>query len=113
MKRTNPNFVNGVPELLILQLLTAREMYGYAIVKAIQSRSDEKFTFGEGCIYPLLHSMEKRKLVSSSRKQVDGRSRYYYRISTRGLKQLQSLKQEWETVAAGVGLLLNPGGTHA
>lgn len=30
---TNPNFMNGVPELLIFRLLEQDEMYGYEIVQ--------------------------------------------------------------------------------
>jgi hypothetical protein len=45
MGKTNPNFVNGVPELLILQLLATKEMYGYELVKAIQSKSGKIFNF--------------------------------------------------------------------
>ena len=35
----NPNFMAGVPELVILNLLREREMYGYQIVQAIQLNS--------------------------------------------------------------------------
>ena len=55
MKRTNPSFLNGVPELLVLRLLAQREMYGYQIVEEIRLQSREALTFGEGCIYPYLH----------------------------------------------------------
>jgi hypothetical protein len=37
VRETNPNFMNGVPELLILRLLQQEEMYGYEIVQAIRS----------------------------------------------------------------------------
>ena len=61
MNKTNPSFLNGVPELLLLRLLSRREMYGYEIVRAIQSETKEAFSFGEGCIYPYLHYLEKGK----------------------------------------------------
>ena len=35
-KCTNPEFLDGVPELLILHLLSARAMYGYQLVQAIR-----------------------------------------------------------------------------
>ena len=34
--RTNPNFMNGVPELVVLRLLTQQEMYGYELAKTIR-----------------------------------------------------------------------------
>jgi PadR family transcriptional regulator PadR len=111
VKRTNPNFLNGVPELLVLELLSRQEMYGYEIVRAIQEKTREQFTFGEGCIYPLLHWLEETRLVSSRRQEVEGRSRNYYQLTARGRKRLEALAQEWKEVVAGVGLVI--GGQHA
>lgn len=107
MKKTNPSFLNGVPELLVLRLLSRREMYGYEIVKAIQTETREIFSFGEGCIYPYLHYLEAEKLVSSRRKEVEGRSRNYYQITPRGRKRLDALSAEWSRVVEGVGLLMS------
>ena len=106
MKRTNPNFLNGVPELVVLWLLSQQEMYGYEIVKAIQSKTKDSFSFGEGCIYPLLHYLEQTRSVSSRRKEVEGRSRHYYRLTPRGTKRLEELSREWKQVAAGVTLFM-------
>ena len=49
-KRTNPDFLNGVPELLILHLLSGRAMYGYELVQAIRLATNETLEFGEGCV---------------------------------------------------------------
>jgi len=106
VKRTNPNFLNGVPELVVLRLLSKQEMYGYEIVKAIQFQTKDSFSFGEGCIYPLLHYLEQTRSVSSRRKEVEGRSRYYYRLTPRGTKRLEELSKEWKQVATGVSLFM-------
>ena len=66
-KKTNPDFLNGVPELLILQLLERRPLHGYDLVQAIHDASGRKLDFGEGCIYPVLHRLEAQKLLSSRR----------------------------------------------
>jgi Transcriptional regulator PadR-like family len=47
-KQTNPNFMNGVPELLILHLLQQGEMYGYEIVQAIRDQTGAVIAVGEG-----------------------------------------------------------------
>jgi PadR family transcriptional regulator PadR len=54
---SNPSFLNGVPELLVLRLLDEQEMYGYEIVQAIRSRTGEVITAGEGVVYPVLHGV--------------------------------------------------------
>ena len=106
MRNTNPSFLNGVPELLVLRLLSRREMYGYDIVRAIQVETKDALQFGEGCIYPYLHYLEQEKLVSSSRRTVDGRSRNYYRLTRRGKKRLEALAGTWKRVATGISLIL-------
>ena len=58
MAQTNPPFMSGVPELLVLRMLSAREMYGYEIVKAMRLVTGEAIGFGEGVIYPVLHALE-------------------------------------------------------
>lgn len=111
MRKTNPNFLNGVPEMLVLELLSRQEMYGYELVRTIQEKTREKLTFGEGCIYPLLHWLEETKLVISRRQEVEGRSRNYYQVTPKGRKRLEEIENEWKEVVAGVSLVL--GGHHA
>jgi PadR family transcriptional regulator, regulatory protein PadR len=106
MKRTNPSFLNGVPELLVLRLLSKQEMYGYQIVEAIRSQTAGAFSFGEGCIYPYLHYLEAQKQVSSRRREVEGRNRNYYRLTRGGRKRLEALADEWNRVTRGVALLM-------
>jgi PadR family transcriptional regulator, regulatory protein PadR len=106
MKKTNPSFLNGVPELLVLRLLSGREMYGYQIVEEIRTQTREALSFGEGCIYPYLHHLEAEKFVSSVRREVEGRSRNYYKLTPRGQKRLAELNSEWKRVTAGVALLM-------
>ena len=96
---------------MVLQLLSRREMYGYEIVKAIQTTSRDAFAFGEGSIYPVLHQLEAQKLVKGRRAEVEGRSRVYYAITVVGEKRLAALTKEWSNVAAGVANVV--GGSHA
>lgn len=111
MRKSNPNFLNGVPEMLVLELLSRREMYGYELVRCIQEQTQEKLAFGEGCIYPLLHWLEESKLVASRRQEVEGRSRNYYQVTSKGRRRLEELEGAWKEVVAGVSLVL--GGHHA
>ena len=97
MKKTNPSFLNGVPELLVLRLLARREMYGYQIVEEIRTRTGEALAFGEGCIYPYLHYLEAEKQVSSRRQEVEGRSRNYYKLTARGRKRLEDIDHRMES----------------
>jgi PadR family transcriptional regulator, regulatory protein PadR len=111
-KETNPNFMNGVPELLILRLLQEEEMYGYEIVQAIRSRSDAVVAVGEGVVYPVLHGLEQDGALRSRRKTVNGRSRIYYSVTTAGSRRLADLSQTWNNLATAIQTML-AGGQHA
>ena len=66
MARSNPSFMNGVPELLILRLLQEREMYGYELVQAIRAETDNVISLGEGVVYPALHALEKQRALKGA-----------------------------------------------
>lgn len=109
---TNPNFMNGVPELLILRLLRENEMYGYEIVQTIRSRSGAAIAVGEGVVYPVLHALEREGALYSRRKAVNGRSRIYYSVTARGGRRLASLTENWNTLTSAIQAILL-GGSHA
>jgi PadR family transcriptional regulator len=111
-RETNPNFMNGVPELMILRLLAQEEMYGYEIVQAIRSRTDTVIALGEGVVYPVLHELEGDGALRSRRKIVNGRSRIYYSVTRVGSHRLAALSENWTNLAAAVQKMLT-GGQHA
>jgi PadR family transcriptional regulator PadR len=101
-RETNPNFMNGVPELLVLRLLEDAEMYGYEIVQAIRDRTDSVIVVGEGVVYPVLHALERNGALKSRRKTVAGRSRIYYSLTKAGSKRLASLGAHWMSLAGAI-----------
>ena len=110
-RESNPNFMNGVPELLILRLLQQEEMYGYEIVQAIRSRSDAVIAVGEGVVYPVLHGLERDGALKSRRKTVNRRSRIYYSVTQVGSHRLADLSEVWTNLAAAIQKMLT-GGRH-
>src|ERR1700690_4417204 len=109
--QTNPSFMNGVPELLILKLLQQRDMYGYEIVQAIRVRSGAVIEAGEGVVYPVLHGLESDGELTSRRRTVNGRSRIYYSVTTAGAHRLADLTEAWTNQAAAIQEMLT-GGHH-
>ena len=106
MAQTNPPFMSGVPELLLLRLLEQREMYGYELVRAIRLVTGEAISLGEGVIYPVLHSLERAGALRARRRKVDGRTRVYYSLNASGKKRLLRLQQEWHRIQSGVSAAL-------
>lgn len=108
-RKTNPDFLNGVPELLLLELLSQRAMYGYEIVQAIRDASGGSFDFGEGCIYPVLHRLEAEGNLASRREERNSRTRIVYRVTAAGRARLKEARANWRHVAAAVESILQGG----
>ena len=111
-RRNNPDFLNGVPEMLLLSLLARRPMYGYELVQQIRESTGGALEFGEGCIYPILHRLEADGLLDAKRQLVGGRSRVVYRVTSQGAKRLAGSTAQWRKVVEAVGQALQ-GGEHA
>ena len=108
-RETNPSFMNGVPELLILRLLVAEEMYGYEIVQAIRERTGAVIAVGEGVVYPVLHGLEHDGALTSRRKTVNGRSRIYYSVTSAGTRRLAELAGVWTGLTTAIQKVLTGG----
>jgi len=111
MARSNPPFMSGVPELLLLRLLAKREMYGYELVRAIRQVTGGAISLGEGVIYPVLHTLEKSGALKARRKSVGGRTRVYYSLTGKGHDRLKRLQRDWQRVQGGISAVLE--GSHA
>ncbi|HUB27952.1 MAG TPA: PadR family transcriptional regulator [Tepidisphaeraceae bacterium] len=107
------HFMNGVPELLILRTLAGQEMYGYQLVRAIQSSTGDAVRLSEGCVYPLLHSLQRQGWLSARRTVADGRPRVYYRITPKGAQRLEKMTVQWDGLAGAIRRALGgEGGEH-
>ena len=112
MAKSNPPFMSGVPELLLLRLLQTREMYGYELVRSIREVTGEAISLGEGVIYPVLHSLERNGSLKSKRKPVSGRTRVYYALTKKGRDRLAKLQGDWQRIQTGIATALESPG-HA
>ena len=104
MAKSNPPFMSGVPELLLLKLLEQNEMYGYELVRSIRNVTNEAISLGEGVIYPVLHSLERNGALKAKRKAVAGRTRVYYSLTKKGGQRLTELHEDWQRIQGGVAI---------
>lgn len=105
---SNASFTNGLPELLILRLLSSGEKYGYQLVSEIAKSSNARARFSEGCIYPVLHRLESKGLLATREEEVAGRTRRYYRLGAKGQKRLAVLLDELHAVNHAVETIGGP-----
>ena len=111
--RTNPDFLNGVPELVLLRLLHTEEMYGYQLARRVREGSGEVLTMGEGVLYPVLHGLEDDGFVASRTETVEGRPRVYYRLTPAGRVRLKEQTVAWQRVSGAVAAVLGTAGKGA
>ena len=111
-RKTNPDFLTGVPELLLLRQLSRKPMHGYAVIQSIKTVSGGKLKFGEGSIYPVLHRLEAEGLLRTKEQEVDGRNRIIYSVTAAGKKRLAESTNVWKQVVAAVEAVLE-GERHA
>ncbi len=87
-------------------------MYGYELARAIRTTTREAISFGESVLYPALHALERRGLLSTRRRTVKGRTRVYYAMRPAGRQRLKKMTEAWRRIAGGVEAALL-GGHHA
>ena len=105
--------IGGSTILLVLSLLEEADRYGYEIIKELEARSDKTFQFKEGSLYPVLHKLENKGIVTSYfSKGATGKERKYYRITKSGRRRLSEEKQKWKLFSGCVDKVIG-GGIHA
>lgn len=81
---------------IVLSILVRGEAYGYEIMQQAEELSDGQLKWTAGTLYPLMHRLESRGLVSSLwRPSDEGPRRKYYRITAAGAHALEAEKREW------------------
>lgn len=97
----------GLIEIIILALLSNKEMYGYIIKSELYKRSNGVFKIKEGSLYGPLYRMQQRNLISSHREQVEGkRFRNYYRIEESGKEYLAFAIRDFKAVYGATDSML-------
>lgn len=100
----------GSNALLVLSVLRKRELYGYQIIRELELQSEEVFRMSEGTLYPILHALEKEKFLESYWEEKEsGRRRRYYRITDKGVLELEERTKEWKSYSSAVEKVLQIG----
>jgi PadR family transcriptional regulator PadR len=84
-------------------------MYGYQLIKEMESRSDGYFRFGEGTLYLALHRLEKEGLIQGKwERSPAGKERRYYHLTQKGLRVLAEKTAEWRRFSDAVNMVIEP-----
>ncbi|ADC91101.1 PadR family transcriptional regulator [Mageeibacillus indolicus] len=78
-------------ECMILAVLQKEDSYGYDISRPVKRVAN----INESTLYPILKRLEGGGFLSTYEKEIQGRRRKYYHLTTSGEARLKFLRDEW------------------
>ena len=96
MKGIQKDLVGASTTVLLLAVLRDGPSYGYEIVRRVNEQANGAFAWQEGTIYPLLHKLERQRLIRSRWQESPiGRRRKYYQLTSAGRAALGEGARQW------------------
>lgn len=105
MSRTSLPILPGTVEFLALgALVRGGRMHGFEVLRWIGDASEGDLLVEEGALYPALHRLEKRGLLTADWAVSDkGRRAKYYEVTAAGHAALSTETVAWGRYVAAVG----------
>ena len=102
---TSRNYTPLTPAVLyILMALSDSEKHGYAIMKQVETDSENKVSMGPGTLYGSLKRMLESGLVAECDKKIDpnmdDQRRIYYKITGLGKQALEAELERYRRVVS-------------
>ena len=104
--RVDKELSKGSHELILLKLLSRRDMYGYQLIQEMTILSENAFSMSQGSLYPFLHALEEKKYISSYTTTENGRERRYYHLTATGNSALVEKEGQWARYVKAMGRML-------
>lgn len=101
---------SGITELILLEILTEGDAYGYEVYKKLVERTDGVFHFFHTAIYTFLRRMKEKGLIDVSDKEFQrptARHMVYYTITSEGKAYLEYGKRQFNLIWGTAARLLN------
>lgn len=103
------DLLQGTLDLLILQTLQWGPRHGHGIGQAIRISSNDALQVEHGSIYPALHRLESRGLLASEWKTSEAkRAAKYYKLTSKGKKQLLAEQSKWKQLVRAIAQAAKP-----
>ena len=97
----------GTLEMMLLQMLSERQMYGYELATTLEEQGGSLFRIKEGTLYPILYRLENAGYIESRWETLErGVPRKYYRLTAAGVVYLEARIAEWKEFFKAVNQLI-------
>ena len=101
--RTTVDLLQGTLTALILKALSWGPLHGYGIARWIEQATGDELLIEEGSLYPALHRLEGRGLITSQWITSDTNRRVRsYTLTDDGRRQLRAELSRWDRFSAAV-----------
>jgi len=101
--------LQGTLDMLILRTLQWGPQHGHGVGQAIRQSSADLLQIERGSLYPALHRLEARGLITSEWKASDlNRRAKYYRLTAAGKKQLVAEQSKWKLLVRTIARVMRP-----
>jgi len=108
-KDNRVELLQGTLDMLILRTLQWGPQHGHGIGQAIRQSSADLLQIERGSLYPALHRLEDRGLISAEWKSSDlNRRAKYYRLTAAGRKQLLTEQSKWKLLVRAIARVMRP-----
>src|SRR5947207_15771428 len=109
MKKQKADLLQGTLELLVLRLLRSGRFNGWDVMQRLQIVSGEVLSVTPGSLYPALHRLEERGLISAEwGPSENNRRAKFYKLTAAGRKQLEAEQETWNRFSgAGDSIMRN------
>ena len=94
----------------IVMAVVSRESqgtYGYKITQDVR----QVLEVSESTLYPVLRRLQKDQCLEVYDMQFDGRNRRYYKVTDRGMAQLNLYREEWKVYSKKISEIFEGGVT--
>lgn len=92
---------------LILSILSEGDTYGYEIMQKIYELSDQRISWKEGSLYPVLKRLEQQGVITSYWNTNGSRPRKYFKMLKPGIKVLEKELNDWRLMISVMNKLCN------
>lgn len=93
--------------MLILRALQRGSTHGYGVAEWIQQTSQQVLKVEEGALYPALHRLELRGMLSAHWGMSDNNRRAkFYQLTAEGRNRLSAESQRWARLSAAVAFVM-------
>src|SRR6266481_3051153 len=108
MKKEAPgDLLQGTLDLLILKALACGAMHGYAVAEWIHESSQDVLRVEEGALYPALHRLELRGLLSAEwGASENNRRAKFYSLTAAGRKKLTEEAEYWRRMSGAIARVM-------